>query len=312
MRVNRFFGHFFCCENMVENRINTGLTGILPACKLVSEYLGNRSFGLSPNTMAAVSICQPGLPDAMQTCRFWPWITEFFFGKEALSAMEQTRWEFLVICSDIAAYKTITRSLAKISPVVDYTSGTATAKAFIERRKIDGIFLDMELEGALDLVRSIREGGSNRLSVIFACARPGDDASRLLSAGINFVLYKPLLANAVLDALDSASPAIAAERKRYLRYQLMVPVMIKLHEQEQKAITANVSRGGMAVRCQKVYEPGSPIQFTFDVPGVKIDGRGEVAWANTDGFMGIKFYLLGEQNKKALSTWLDKQGTLPV
>ena len=221
--------------------------------------------------------------------------------------MEPARWEFLVISSDIAAYKTITRSLNKINPVVDYTSGIATAKAFIERRKIDGIFLDTELEGAVDLVKSLRQGGSNRNSVVFACARSGEDAAPLLNGGINFVLYKPLLANAVLDALDSASSLIVAERKRYSRYQLMVPVMIRLREEEQKAITSNVSRGGMAVRCQRVYEPGSPIQFTFDVPGAEIEGRGEVAWANTDGVMGIKFYLLGEQNKRALSTWLDKQ-----
>ncbi|HEY6351930.1 MAG TPA: PilZ domain-containing protein [Candidatus Angelobacter sp.] len=225
--------------------------------------------------------------------------------------MEPTRWEFLVICSDIAAYKTITRSLGKNNPVVDYTSGIATAKAFIERRKIDGIFLDMGLEGALELVQGIRQGGSNRNSVVFGCVQPAEDASRLLVAGINFVLYKPLLPSAVLDALDSASSLIAAERKRYLRYQLMVPVMIRLREEEQKAITANVSRGGMAVRCHHVYEPGSPVQFTFDVPGAEIQGRGEVAWANTEGFMGIKFYLLGDRNKQALSVWLDKHGPRP-
>lgn len=226
--------------------------------------------------------------------------------------MEQTRWEFLVICSDIAAYKTITRTLSKTNPVVDYTSGIATARAFIERRKIDGIFLDMELPGAVDLIQGIRLGGSNRFSVVFACAAPGEDAGRLLNAGANFVLYKPLLTNAVLDSLDSASPMILSERKRYLRYQLMVPVMIRLREQEQKAMTANVSRGGMAVRCQKVYEPGSPIQFDFDLPGTKIQGQGEVAWANTEGYMGIKFYLLAEQNKQALSTWLDKQGVRAI
>lgn len=222
--------------------------------------------------------------------------------------MEQSRWEFLVICSDIAAYKTITRTLAQTNPVVDYTSGVATARAFIERRKIDGIFLDMELPGALDLVQSLRHGGSNRFSVIFACVASGEDAGQLLNAGVNFVLYKPLLNNAVLDALESSSSKIIAERKRYLRYQLTVPVMIRLQEQEQKAITANVSRGGMAVRCQQVYEPGSPIQFDFDLPETRIKGQGEVAWSNTEGFMGIKFYLLGDQNKQALSNWLDRQG----
>ncbi len=222
--------------------------------------------------------------------------------------MEQTRWEFLVICSDIAAYKTITRTLSKTNPVVDYTSGIATARAFIERRKIDGIFLDMELPGALELVQNLRQGGSNRSSVIFACIAHGEDPGQLLNAGVNYALYKPLLTNAVLDALESASPAIEAERKRYLRYHLTVPVVIRLQEKEQKAITANVSRGGMAVRCQQVYEPGSSIQFDFDLPETKIKGQGEVAWANTEGFMGIKFYLLGDQNKQALSSWLDRQG----
>lgn len=222
--------------------------------------------------------------------------------------MEQARWEFLVIGSDMAAYKTITRTLAKTNPVVDYTSGIATARAFIERRKIDGIFLDMDLAGSLELVQGLRRGGSNRFTVIFACASAGQDASFLLQAGINFVLYKPLLPNAVLDALDSASPMIVSERKRYLRYQLMVPVMLRLRDEEQQATTANVSHGGMAVHCQHVYAPGSPIDFDFDLPGARIRGQGEVAWSNTDGSMGIKFYLLGDQNKQALSSWLDKHG----
>jgi hypothetical protein len=50
--------------------------------------------------------------------------------------MDQARWEFLVIGGDIAAYKTIIRTLANMNPVVDYTSGIATARAFIERRKL--------------------------------------------------------------------------------------------------------------------------------------------------------------------------------
>jgi len=222
--------------------------------------------------------------------------------------MDQARWEFLVIGGDIAAYKTIIRTLANMNPVVDYTSGIATARAFIERRKLDGIFLDMELPGSLELIRSLRNGGSNRSSVVFACVAQGEDASSLLRAGASFVLHKPLLSSVVLDALESASPAIQAERKRYFRYQLTVPVMLRLQEQEEQVITANVSRGGMAVRCRQAYKPGSSIHFNFDVPGGKINGQGEVAWVNPEGFMGIKFDLLGERNKQALSTWLDKHG----
>jgi hypothetical protein len=98
-----------------------------------------------------------------------------------------------------------------------------------------------------------------------------------------------------------------AERKRYLRHQLMVPVVIKRRDNEQKAITANISRGGMAVRCNDTYEPGSSIQFAFDLPVGEVTGRGEVAWSSHEGFMGIKFFLLGDHEKKSLSSWLDQR-----
>jgi hypothetical protein len=64
----------------------------------------------------------------------------------------------------------------------------------------------------------------------------------------------------------------------------------------------------MAVRCQNTYEPGSAIHFAFDLPEGEINGQGEVAWTNTtEGFMGIKFFLLADQDKRSLTTWLDKR-----
>ena len=36
-------------------------------------------------------------------------------------------------------------------------------------------------------------------------------------------------------------------------------------------------------------------------------GRGEVLWVNTQGYMGMKFYLLEDQDKRSLSNWLEAQ-----
>lgn len=224
-----------------------------------------------------------------------------------IAAMYQSRLEFLVTCIDIAVYKTITSAIQRIHGAVNYTSTTATARAYVARRKIDGIFLDMALEGAPELVQNIRRGNSNRYAVIFACAGSKQDASELLSSGVNFVLYKPLLADAVNQSMNTAAQMMEAERKRYLRHQLMVPVVIRGRDNEQKAITSNISRGGMAIRCNDTYEPGAAIQFTFGLPLGEIKGRGEVAWSSTEGFMGIKFYLLGDQEKRSLSIWLEKR-----
>ena len=217
------------------------------------------------------------------------------------------RWEFLVICRDAAAYKTITAAVQKINGAVNYSWNTAGARAYIARRKIDGIFLETALPGALDLIQAIRRGNSNRFSVIFGCADESEDATQLVNNGANFILRNPLTVEAVSQTLETASPIIAAERKRYRRHHLTLPVLLKSHENQQNAITANISRGGMAVRCQKPFQPGSTIQFAVELPVGEISGRGEVLWANTQGFMGMKFYLLEDQHKRSLSNWLETQ-----
>ena len=221
--------------------------------------------------------------------------------------MDQSRFEFLVISGDIAAYKTMAAAIQSMNGTVSYTSTTPNARSYIARRKIDGIFLDMSLEGAADLVRTIRQGSSNRYTVIFACITLKHDPAALLSLGVNFVLNKPLSRDGVVRTLDTATPMIQAERKRYLRHQVTVPVVIKSRDQEQRAITANVSRGGMAVRCQSTYEPGAAIHFSVALPEGEIEGQGEVAWTNTQGYMGIKFFLLGDQQKRSLTGWLDRR-----
>jgi response regulator of citrate/malate metabolism len=224
--------------------------------------------------------------------------------------MDQPQLEFLIVCSDVLEYRTITSAIQKTNGVVNYTSNTTTARAYIARRKIDGIFVDTSAEGALALIQDIRHGNSNRFSVIFACAGAADDPARLLSAGVNFVLQKPLLVEGVTHVLSTATQMMEAERRRYMRHQLMVPVLIKQREREQKAITANISKGGMAVRCHDThdtYDPGDSVHFAMDLPIGEINGRGQVAWTNTDGFMGIKFYLLPEHYKKSLSSFLDQR-----
>lgn len=226
----------------------------------------------------------------------------------------QSQWEFLIVCGDPRMHTTLTAAVHEFAGVANYTADTAAAMAYIARRKLDGIFIDMRTDGALSLVGSIRRGSSNRFCAIFACAGEHEDASRLLNLGVNFVLQKPVVPQEVSAVLESASPMIAGERQRYLRHQLALPVVLRTPGREQRAMTSNISRGGMAVRCQEYLEPGSAIHFVLELPvGEPVRGRGEVAWANADGAMGIRFYLMGEEVKKTLWQWMERgRGASPA
>jgi CheY-like chemotaxis protein len=220
----------------------------------------------------------------------------------------QTPWEFLIVCRDARTHTVLAAAIHDCAGAVNTTADTAAAMAYITRRKLDGIFLDMRTDGALNLIGNIRRGTSNRFAVVFACAGEHEDASRLLNAGANFVVHKPLDPAEVATVLESAGQMMAVERQRYLRHPLALPVILKATDREQRATTLNISRGGMAVRCPQSFDPGSPIHFVLELPmGQAVRGRGEVAWANTDGQMGIRFYLMGEEVKNVLWHWMEQR-----
>lgn len=234
-------------------------------------------------------------------------------GSSMCPKSHQTPWEFLIASSDARIHTKLTAAIQDFGGAAITASDCAAALAYITRRKLDGIFVDMRIEGALNLVGSIRRGSSNRFAVVFTCAEEHEDASRLLNAGANFVVHKPLDPPEVATVLESAGQMMSVERQRYLRHQLTLPVILKTTDREQKATTLNISRGGMAVRCPQSLDPGSAIHFVLELPmGKPVRGRGEVAWANTDGQMGIRFYLMGEEVKTTLWSWMDQRsGSIP-
>ena len=221
----------------------------------------------------------------------------------------RARWEFLVVSADQRLSTTLTTSVHEFAGIGRYAADTASAMAYISRRKLDGIFVDLRTDGALALLGTIRRGSSNRFTVVFACADEYEDATRLLHSGANFVLHKPVDREEVLSVLESALPLMDAERLRYMRHQLALPVVLRTNGREQKAMTSNISRGGMAVLGLEAFVPGSPVQFILELGvGEPVQGRGEIAWSNTDGAMGIRFYLMGEEVKKTLWNWMEQKG----
>ena len=218
-------------------------------------------------------------------------------------------WEFLVVCGETQLRETLTAAIQHFGGNANWTGDIGAALAYISRRKFDGIFIDMRVDGALKLLGSVRRGNSNRNSTIFACAADDEDATRLLKSGASFIVHKSLNTEKVKAVLDGSVQMMLLERQRYLRYRLTLPVTLKIAGNEQKAITANISRGGMAVRCRQSVEPGRAVNFVLDLPGTEpVQGQGEIAWAKTDGNMGIRFYLLSNDTRQMLWNWIDEYG----
>jgi len=179
------------------------------------------------------------------------------------------------------------------------------ARDSLNRRKIDGVFVDMDVPGALGLIESTRKGTSNSKAVIFACGGSPKESTQILNAGANFLLRKPLTEETITLHISIAKDLLVREQRRYFRYPVNLPVTLKAAEEEQQGRMLNLSGGGMAARTARPLKHGTVVDFTFELSmGVRLSGKGQVAWVNTDGMAGILLQTLRGKGREHLDSWL--------
>jgi DNA-binding response OmpR family regulator len=213
--------------------------------------------------------------------------------------------EFVVVSNDYPTATAVSRGVKKCGGKFSLSPTADAARESLNRRKIDGVFVDLEVPDSLALLADIRHGTSNSKAVIFACVRSSKEASVTLSAGANFLLLKPLSAEGVAVHITIARELLERERRRYFRHPASLPVTLKDAEGEQNAKMTNLSEGGMAVRAARPLIHSSMIEFDFEVSfGAVVRGRGEVAWTNKEGMAGIFIHTLHGKGREHLEAWL--------
>lgn len=216
--------------------------------------------------------------------------------------------EFLAVCNDPAAFTVMAAAIHEVDGRLNCAPTCAAAADYLARRKIDGIVVDMSVPGALEFLRRVRSGNANKFSVVFACLDPAKEASPVLGAGANFILRKPLDRARMMQAFAAAVPLMAAEKRRFFRYSLMLPVALTVGKESDHSTMSNLSEGGMAVWSVREYAPGTAVGFSFTLPfGGLIRGEGRVAWTNPEGAMGIKFQILPDSAYSHLYGWLNRR-----
>jgi len=213
--------------------------------------------------------------------------------------------EFVLVSNDYATMNAVSKGVEKYGGKFVLVPESGAARDYLSRRKTDGVFVDLEVPGALALIESIRKGTSNNKVVIFACGRSSKEYTPTLNAGANFLLRKPVSLDSVTLHITIAKDLLVRERRRYFRHPVNLPVVLKEGEFEQRARMTNLSEGGMAVRTVKPLRHSAAVSFSFDLPmGVSINGKGSVAWINAEGMAGIFAQSFDGKGKEHLEGWL--------
>lgn len=213
--------------------------------------------------------------------------------------------EFLLISNDYATLTAVSGGVKKYGAKFALVPSAHAGRDYLDRKKIDGLFLDMQIPGALQLIESVRKGSSNAKAAIFACVQNARETTATLNAGANFVLRAPLTVDSVALHITIAKDVMLRERRRYFRHPVNLPVTLKDGEAEQHARIVNLSEGGMAVRSGKPMRHKLGIEFKFELaPGAEINGKGLIAWTSSEGMAGILFQTLHGMGHGHLGAWL--------
>ncbi|MGB9466393.1 MAG: PilZ domain-containing protein [Candidatus Acidiferrum sp.] len=213
--------------------------------------------------------------------------------------------EFLLVSNDYATLTAVSGGVKKYGAKFALVPTAEAARDYLERKKIDGVFVDMQVPGALELIETVRKGVSNGKAAIFACVQSAKENTATLNAGANFLLRAPLSAEGVALHITIAKDIMLRERRKYFRHPVNLPVSLKDGETEQHARIVNLSEGGMAVRAGKPMRHEMVIEFAFELAhGAEISGKGQVAWTSSGGMAGVLFQTLHGMGRGHLGAWL--------
>ena len=215
--------------------------------------------------------------------------------------------ESVVLSNDWQAISVLGSVLGNLRIGVHVDSEPATAHDRLIRSKYDAVIVDCEVVGAEEFLRKLRMNPSCRSSVPLAIATKALGLAQLSDLGARFVLEKPLSLEQAVRTLSAARNMMLRGRLRYFRQEVKISVALTFNERERMdGVITNLSQGGMGIRMAGSLDPEEGMRLRFDLPEVDsfVEARGEIAWTDARGNIGIRFSQISDRMQRNLEQWL--------
>jgi CheY-like chemotaxis protein len=216
--------------------------------------------------------------------------------------------ESLLVCRDTEVVRVLRPTLEKLSIEVEVSAAAKSGADILSSSKFDAVIVDCDdLQGGVDILRSLRLNASNKTSVSFAILNGKTTTQQAFEMGANFVLQKPVTTAGTLRCFNTALSFMVREKRRYFRCPVQVPVTLFLSQgQEIKATATNLSEGGMAIHFEGTLGKNTISKLHFLLPGTRtaMEPKCEIAWADGLGRAGIKFVEVPDTCREQLEGWV--------
>jgi len=216
--------------------------------------------------------------------------------------------ESLLVCRDTDVVRVLRPTLEKLSIDVEVSAAARSGAEILSSAKFDAVIVDCDdLQGGVDVLRSLRQNNSNKTSVSFAILNGKTTTKQAFEMGANFVLQKPITTAGTLRCFNTAMSFMVREKRRYFRCPIEMPVKLHFGQGEEiKATTTNLSEGGMAIHFEGTMTKKTIAKVQFTLPGTNVvmEPKGEIAWADGLGRAGIRFQDVPDSSREQLEKWI--------
>jgi len=222
----------------------------------------------------------------------------------------------LLVSADPVTIQQFSLALRELSISPDACQDAASAGLLLKRRKFDAVIVDLQLgEESGHILDEARLSPSNRTAVTFGIGDNDAEGTSAFRKKSQFVFERPLSAQSIHKTLKPAYGLILRERRRYFRYPVSIPVIIRSESmQEVWCNSVNISGGGMAFSTQVPFLPGESVRVQFTLPDhtAPFFAESTICWSKA-GHLGVRFVSISDDQKSELQVWLSQklEETLP-
>jgi len=214
-----------------------------------------------------------------------------------------------VLCHDKRSLLTLEAALEVLEiELVSCPSGKHALELVMSGR-CSTLIVDFDLPGADEVIRMaalLPPQQKPELLAVASRAWPG--TGQAFQSGANRILYRPLEAEQVIQALKAGSKN-KSNRRKSERYEVKTLVYLDLETGPLPGVSIDIGEHGLAVQATEPVPMSSNLAFRCVLPGtnVTLHGHADVMWASDQGRAGLFFSKLSPAARKHLKQWLHKR-----
>lgn len=220
----------------------------------------------------------------------------------------------LVLCSDDKIIRVLRRVLSDLEIGVEFCEDADSAVRKLTRRRFEAVVVDCNDEDmAAQVLKSVRSAPCNKRAIAVAMIDGQKAVRSAFALGAHFALYKPISTERARSSFRAARALMKCERRRNARVAIEIPVVFAGQNGagERKAVTSDVSQGGMSLKLSRRAKNSGSMRIKFTLPGTdqRIECAAETAWEGNGAQAGLRFVNLSADDRDRLKSWMARHSS---